>query len=235
LTLVKPASIIPLRTTKPNSLLKQKAAMKIIIFGASGRTGKLLVGQGLDLGHEITAFVRDPARLPFIHKNLKMFQGDIDDAGLVDKGIIGQEAVICAIGPTKDGSKNIMTIAAYHIITAMERHGVRRLVTLTGAGVRDPNDLPQFRDRAISAMLRLTARDVLDDAIRHVEAIRASDLDWVVVRAGILTDTPAGGEIHVGYLGKGSGPRISRADVATFMLQQLSEDTYLHQAPMISN
>lgn len=209
--------------------------MKIIIFGASGRTGKLLVGQGLDAGHEITAFVRDAAKLPFVHPSLRIFQGDVDDAGLVDQATSSQEAVVCVIGAARGGPKNILTIAAYHIINAMERHGVRRLVTLTGAGVRDPNDLPQLRDRAITSLLRFTARDVLEDATRHTEAIRASDLDWVIVRAGILTDLPPSGLIRVGFVGKGTGPRISRADVAAFMLQQVTEDTYLHQAPMISN
>lgn len=207
--------------------------MKIAIFGASGRTGKLLVGQGLDAGHEITGFVRDPARLPFVHMNLKLFLGDIDDASLVDHCIAGQEAVICAIGPTRGSPKNIMTIAAYHIINAMERHGVRRLVTLTHSGVHDPQDPPHLKDRAITSLFKFRADDVLEDSIRHVEAIRASDLDWVVVRAGILTDELPSREVQVGYVGKGTGEKISRADVAAFMLEQVSQDAYLHQAPMI--
>ncbi|WP_207955773.1 NAD(P)-dependent oxidoreductase [Rubrobacter marinus] len=121
-----------------------------------------------------------------------------------------------------------------HIVAAMKQHGVRRLVSLTGAGVRDPGDRPKLVDRVFSGLLKVLQRDVLEDAERHAEVVRRSGLDWVIVRAPRLTDGAATGEYRVGSVGENSGTKISRADVAGFMLRELTDDSYVGQAPMVS-
>jgi len=127
-----------------------------------------------------------------------------------------------------------MSAAAYHITHAMQKSGVKRLVTLTGAGVRDPRDQPKAFDHLMRTLLGMLSGAVLRDSQEGVSMIRASDLDWTVVRVPMLTDGPLTGKFRVGYVGKDSGRQISRADAAAFMLQQLEDDTYFYQAPMIS-
>lgn len=209
--------------------------MKITIFGATGRTGRPLVEQALAAGHEVTAFVRDPARLPIQHERLRTVQGDVTDPAQVSAAIAGADAVLSALGHTATSTTDVQTVATRHILAAMQQHGVQRLVSLTGAGVADAEDTPKLWNRAIGLVLRLSAPAVLADADEHAALIRRSDRDWVIVRAPMLTDGPHTGKYRVGVVGQGTGPRIARADVADFMLKQISDSRYLRRAPMISN
>lgn len=208
--------------------------MRVVIFGASGRTGCHLVEGALRSGHEVTAFVRDPSKLGGVAKRVEVVAGDVTDAVSVEGAIAGREAVLVALGHSKNSEKNMQTRGAENIVAAMEKHGVRRLVSLTGAGVRDPNDRPKLIDRVITGLLKLLQRDVLEDAERHVRAIRESGLEWVIVRVPRLTDGERAGEYRVGYVGKSSGTRVSRADVADFMLGRLEDDQYLGRMPVVS-
>jgi putative NADH-flavin reductase len=138
------------------------------------------------------------------------------------------------LGHTKTSSKDVLTEGTKNIVAAMNEHGVRRLVSLTGAGVRDPKDEPKLIDRAIGTLLKFLQRDLLEDSIGQARVIRESDLEWVIVRAPVLNEGEKKGEYRIGYVGKKSGIRLSRADVAHFMLKQTTDDTYLHQAPVVS-
>jgi putative NADH-flavin reductase len=209
--------------------------VKLTIFGATGKTGRHLVSQALDVGHDVTAFVRDPAKLVVEHERLRLVQGDAMDAAKVSEAVVGADAVLVALGHTKNTPADMQAVASRHIVTAMKEHGVRRLVSLTGAGVRDPKDEPKVIDRAIVGVMKLISRRVLEDAKGHAAVLKGSGLDWIIVRGPMLTDGPKTGEYRVGYVGKGSGTRASRADVADFMLKQLKDDGYLRQAPMVSS
>lgn len=208
--------------------------MRIAVFGASGRTGRPLVKQALEAGHDITAFVRDPAKLGMNHARLQALKGDISDAAAVEAAIRGQEAVLIALGPVKAGRKDIMEAGARAILPAMQKLGVRRLVTLTGAGVAQPGDAPKAFDRIMSVLLRTFAKEVLEDSKRHVELVRASGLDWTVVRVPVLGDGPPTGKYRVGMVGVGSGARIARADVADFMLRAVGDSSFIGRSPVVS-
>lgn len=209
--------------------------MKLTVFGASGRTGRPLVEQALEAGHEVTAFVRDPAKLGMSHEKLRTVRGDAkDDPQKVAEAVAGADAVLSVLGQAKGSPKDLQTAGTRNIVAAMQEHGVRRLVSLTGAGVADPKDEPKLIDKAFGFLLRRLQPDVLEDGGRHAEVVQASGLDWVIVRGPRLTEGEKKGEYRVGYVGKNSGVQISRADVADFMLRQTEDDTYLHQAPMVS-
>lgn len=208
--------------------------MRVVVFGASGRTGRHLVRQALEGGHEVTAFVRDPARLGMDHPRLRIVSGDVMDAARVEEAVAGSEAVLSALGHTKASTKDIQTAGTENIVAAMKKHGVRRILSLTGAGVRDPKDQPKLSDKIIVFLLERLQGDVLRDAVVHAEVIKESGLDWIIVRGPMLTDGPHTGAYRVGYVGKNSGSKASRADVADFMLAQLSSNEYLGQAPMVS-
>jgi len=208
--------------------------MKIVVFGASRGTGFKVVEQALEAGHSVTAFVRSPAKLPIQHPNLTLCEGDAMDAAAVEKAIIGQEAVISALGPTRPPVPGMMEIAANNIVSAMEKHGVRRLVSTTGAGVRQPEDRPKLADRLIGALLRLLAKDVLLDSAANVKVIQSSGLDWTVVRYPRLVDGTRTGNYRVGYVSRDSGTQLSRADGADFVLKELVEKKWLRKLPLVS-
>ncbi len=208
--------------------------MRIVIFGATGKTGHHLVAQALSAGHEVRAFVRDASRLPMRHERLQIVEGDVLDTTSVEQAVSNVDAVLSALGHTKTSTNDVQKVGTENIVGAMKKSDVRRLISLTGAGVRDEQDEPKLVDKVFGLLLKLLQPAVLEDAERHAEVIKASGLDWVIVRAPRLTDGPRIGEYRVGYVGKSSGTKISREDVAGFILQQLTDDEYLHQQPMIS-
>jgi putative NADH-flavin reductase len=209
--------------------------MRIAIFGATGKVGRHLLDQALERGDEATVLVRDPSRLTTQqHERLKVVEGDVLDPRDVERAVAGTDAVLSALGHTKTSSKEVLTEGTKNIGAAMKKHGVRRLVSLTGAGVRDLKDKPKLVDRAIGRLLKLLQRDLLEDSIGQARVIKESDLEWVIVRAPVLNEGEKKGEYRVGYVGKESGTRLSRADLADFMLKQTTDDTYLRQAPVVS-
>ncbi len=211
--------------------------MKVAIFGASGRTGRPLIEQALAKGYEVTALVRDKAKLPFTHERLTLVQGDVTNPQVVEQVVSGQDAVISALGQAKGSPANLLTVAMTNIIGAMQKQGVRRLISLTGAGVPDPNDQPKLIDKLIRALFKLPIggmKAALDDSLGHVERIKASNLDWVIVRGPRLTEDPPKGNYRVGYVGKDSGIKMARSDLAEFMLKQLTDNQYLHKLPVVS-
>ena len=208
--------------------------MKIVVFGASRGTGLKVVEQALEAGHNVTAFVRTPSSVNIKHANLTVFQGDSMDAAAVEKAVAGQDAVISALGPTRPPIPAMMESSAKNIVAAMKKHGVRRLVSTTGAGVRQPEDQPKFADHLIGFLLNLLAKDVVLDSAANVKVIQASDLDWTVVRYPRLLDGAHTGKYRVGYVGKDSSSQLSRADGADFVLKELTEKKWLKKLPLVS-
>ncbi len=209
--------------------------MKLTIFGASGRTGQHLVQQALEAGHSVTALARTPSKISVQHPGLTLIQGDILDPACVEQAVSVADAVLSVLGPTANKPDYIITKGTRHMLDAMQKHSVRRLIISAGAGVPDPNDDPQLINHVISFLLNVFSRHVVADMLQVVDLVRRSDRDWTIVRVPMLTDQPRSGQIRVGWVGKGTGPRLSRADMAAFMLQQLEQDTFMRQAPVISN
>ena len=208
--------------------------MKIVVFGASGGTGLKVVEQALEAGHTVTAFVRSPSKIGNQHPNLTLFQGDVMDPTAVEKAIAGQEAVVSTLGPTRPPVSAMMETAAKNILAGMRKHGVRRIVSTTGAGVRQPEDQPKLMDHLISALLNLLAKDVVLDSAANVKLIQSSDLDWTIVRFPRLMDGAHTGKYRVGYIDNDSSTQFSRADGADFVLKELVEKKWLRKLPLVS-
>lgn len=208
--------------------------MKIVVFGASRGTGFEIVKQALESGHIVTAFVRTPSMFALQHPNLTVCQGDAMDAVAVENVIAGQDAVISALGPTRPPVPGLMETAAQNIVAAMKKHGVRRLVSTTGAGVRQPQDKPKLSDTLIGALLNLLAKRVVLDSAANVEVIQRSDLDWTVVRFPRLMEGERTGKYRFGYVSKNSSTQLSRADAAEAVLKELTERQWLRKLPLVS-
>jgi putative NADH-flavin reductase len=209
--------------------------MRIAIFGSTGKTGQHVVEQALERGYEVTAFVRDPSKLTVDPESVRVVQGDAQDAEAVAKAVEGADAVISALGQTPSSQKDLLTVSADHIVDAMKDHGVDRYVTLLGAGVSDPKDHSSIGRKFMLGLMKIFARHILEDAQNHADKVRASGLDWVIVRPPRLTDGERTGRVEAGYMKLGPSATISRADLATFMLDSVEDDTWVGQAPMVTN
>ena len=206
--------------------------MKVLIIGATGATGKILMREALEQGHEVTALARNPSTVAPEDHRLRVLQGNALDVPSVEAAVVGQDAVLSALGTRSRGPTTLFSESTHNLIAAMDKHGVRRLVCITGIGAGDSKGHVGFLyDRIIRPFV---VRNVYEDKDRQEEAIEQSDLEWVIVRPARLTDEPARGEYKVYLKGSYKAKTISRADVADFMLAQVTDDTYVHKMPVIS-
>jgi putative NADH-flavin reductase len=208
--------------------------MDLVVFGASGRLGRNLVEQALTAGHRVRAFVRSPSKLAIQHAHLTLFQGDSMNAKAVYKALADQQAVISALGTARSLEPGMLETAAKNIVAAMKERNIYRLVSTSGAGVWQPQDQPKLPDYFMAILLHIFAREVEQDSFANVDVLKASDLDWTVVRFPRLTDGPRTGRYRVGYIDKGSSIRLSRADAAEFILKELIEKKWVRKAPLVS-
>jgi len=202
--------------------------MKLLVFGATGKTGRSLLEQGLAQGHAVTAFVRNPAALE-AQAGLTMITGDVTDAAAVSRAVAGQEAVLSALGP-RGGNYGVLPGGVQNIVAAMKQAGVKRLIHVSSYGVGD--SLAQMGWVSRKIVVPFFLRKALDEKEIEEGIIRASDLDWIIVRPGGLEDGARTGVYRciTDPLTKVGQPRIARADVADFILQNLTDVRFLHQA-----
>jgi putative NADH-flavin reductase len=156
------------------------------------------------------------------------------DAAAVETAIAGQDAVISTLGPTRPPVPGMMETSARNIVTAMKKHSVRRLLSTTGAGVRQPEDNPTLTDHLIAALLNLLAKRVVLDSAANVKVIQNSGLDWTVVRFPRLVDGAHTGKYRFGYVSKDSSTQLARADAADSVLKELIEKKWLRKLPLVS-
>ncbi len=206
--------------------------MKVIIFGATGSVGSHVVEQALAQGHDVTAFVRDPAKLGEARAEIRIVQGDVMDAAAVEGSVAGQDAVLCSLGAGRKGV--VRSEGTLNIVRAMEKAGVRRLVCQTTLGAGDSLGNLNFFWKHV--MFGLLLREAFADHACQEDHIRQSGLDWTLVRPAAFTDGKRTGVYRHGFPGteKGISLKISRADVADFMLKQLVDDAYVRTAPGLS-
>ena len=210
--------------------------MKLTIFGATGGTGKQLVEQALTAGNHVVAYVRNPSKLEFKHNYLTIIEGDLSNQMKIEHAVSGADAVFSVLGPRGGSKDKPITQGMQNIIAAMNKYGVRRLIVSSTLSVKDPNDLPDFKAKILVKFVKLTIHAAYEEIISVAETVRKSDLDWTILRLTTLNNNPKSGKIRVGYLGKGEvGMRISRVDLAGFMLNQVQNTKYLRQSPVISN
>jgi putative NADH-flavin reductase len=209
--------------------------MHIALFGSTGRTGRILLAEALDAGHTVMALVRDPSQVAIESPDLTILPGSIQDQDTVDQAVRGAEAAISVLGPTQNKPVYEISTATINILAAMQRSRVNRLIMTAGAGVHDPGDAPGVFDRFMGVLVQLMAGYVYEDMRRSVDVVRASNLDWTIVRVPRLTDAARSGRIRVGYVGRGTGPRLSRQDLSDFLLRQLTDKTYIRQTLVVSN
>lgn len=213
--------------------------MKIVVFGATGIVGKAVVNEALAKGHEVTVLTRDARKVSIHHEHLHVAEGNVNDRSIVRSVLKGQEAVVQAlgIGGKGDGQPTTFVSEANKIIMEeMERTGVRRLVAISAIGAGDSlTFLPWAYRKIVLPLFMKWFQAVIDDKNRMEPMIRKSGLDWTIVRCTTVKERPATGKVNATVNGRKLKFSISAADMAAFVVSQLSDDSFLRQAPTISN
>lgn len=208
--------------------------MKLLIIGATRGIGLNLLKQALEKGYEVTALVRDPNRLNLHHEKLTVIEGNIVDKEAVERAVEGQDAVCVIIGikPTRK-PVSVFSIGTKNVVEAMTSSMAKKLICVTGIGAGDSkNHGGFFYDKIINPLLLKT---IYKDKDLQEEIVQKSDLDWVIVRPGFLTNGPLTGKYRaLTNLEDITTGKISRADVAHFILHELEEKKYLRRIPLLT-
>lgn len=210
--------------------------MKVVIFGASGGTGRELVVQALEAGHQVTVFVRDPSSAPQ-RDRVRVVQGDVLQASVVAAAIEGQEAVLSALGARHLKESDLLDRAITHILAGMQAHGVLRLIVLGAAGALHDANRRQGPGRKLFFWLlkNTLLKHPMADSAAQERRIEASNVEYTVIHPPRLLDTPRTGRYRVEADGLPlNGYQISRADVAEFMIRQLTDRTFVRGGPYIA-
>ena len=207
----------------------------IALFGASGRTGIPLAEMLLDAGYQIKALVRTPAKLTVQHKNLIVIKGDALNAGDIEKTVAGADAIISVIGQGSNTPAMMQTHATQHMVNVAKKHGISRIISMTGGGVPYKKDKPGVPDKIFGFVMNTFFKKVITDAKAHAEVLRKSGLDWTIVRGPRLTNGPLTKKYRVGWVGVNSSTSASRKDVAHFIIHELETSEYVHEMPFVSN
>lgn len=203
--------------------------MRLLIFGATGGTGQQLVRQALERNHQVTAFVRDPSKLSLQHERLSVFRGDITQADTIRAAIPGQDGVLSGLGTRTLGPTTLLSDAAEVIVRTMENAGVRNLIWESSLGVGDTRG--QLGRLYNWILIPLLLRNIFADKERQESIIRQSRTDWTIVQPGALTNGSLTGTYRVGPDAPAGRmfPKISRADVADFMLREIEKRAHVRE------
>lgn len=208
--------------------------MKILVLGATGATGRLIVSKAVAEGYKVIALVRSKAKAADL-TGAELVEGDARDPAALARALAGCDAVVSSLGTPMSPFREVtlLSTATRALVGVMAQENVQRLVCITGLGAGDSRGHGGFFfDRLF---LPLMLRKVYEDKDRQEDAIRASTLDWTIVRPTVLNDKPARGRAQaLTDLSGIHGGTIARADVADFVVQQLATNIWLRKAPLIT-
>ncbi|WP_271411504.1 NAD(P)-dependent oxidoreductase [Pseudomonas sp. Q1-7] len=215
--------------------------MNVVVFGATGSTGRLVVESALSAGHLVTAFVRDPKRINLTHPNLRIVEGDAMDPASVASAVRGSDAVICTLGVIPQAKEDlgrrqigvpVCSVGTRNILAAMSQ-GTGRIIVESSVSVGE-----SYRTGSFGAgfIVKLALKEVMADKEKQEAAVRESDCDWTIVRPAALTNKPARGNLQSGTdLRWNITSTATRADVAEYMVRILDDATTYRKAITLRN
>ncbi|MEG2289857.1 MAG: NAD(P)H-binding protein [Clostridium sp.] len=211
--------------------------MKIAVFGATGGIGKFVVKHALEQGYSVNAYVRNPSKLENTYKNLTVFVGEISDYNKIREAITDCDAVIITLGISmKFGYEDTSSIEAHkNIIKAMKELNVKRLIDWSTPTVKFKNDKPSFSTIIPGIMASLFLPKAKKVLVEVTNQVISSNLDWTIIRFMAPKDSPFTQRIKVSFGDVNLNFNISREDIAYFMVNQISDNKYLHSMPIIGS
>ena len=221
-----------LGATKSSADLRRRP-VRIAIFGGTGTVGSELLTQALQSGHEVCALVRTPSKLAVKSARLAVIEGNVKDPVAVRCTMADCEAVLSTLGATGKDDPDTRRTGIANIITAMREAGIRRLVVMGGFHLHFAGDPGNLGQKLIVPILRLS-RNLVEDTTAMGSLVQTSDLDWTMVRSPRVVRGQRNGSYRTGILELGPWSKVTRADVASFILRCLADRSYVGQAPMVS-
>ena len=210
--------------------------MRIALFGATGRLGGAILEAALEAGHHVSALVRDPSHIPIHCEALSVIAGDARDESAALRTLGGCEAVMIALATSaskKEAAGKPLSAATRNIIGAMERLGIVRLVVSSAKAIPMSGDAPDFKFKALRALVKLLVPRSHEDSVEAVGIVAASALDWTIVRVDRVSYKPRAGSVYAGPVDAGMRIGLTRGDAADFMLHELTAREYVREAPAI--
>lgn len=212
--------------------------MRVTVFGASGGIGRHVVRQLLDAGHQVTVLVRNPGKLALSDPNLAVVAAELTDRPAVERAVTGADAVISALGPSMKRSATGTPVSdgTRTIVQVMREQKVTRFIGLATPSVADRRDGKHWKLTVLPRVAGLTMPNALAELNGMTEAVTSSDLDYTIARITNPTNKPATGRIRSGFLGHDKvASAMTRADIAAFLVSQLTDTRYTRAMPAISN
>ena len=212
--------------------------MKFTVFGATGAVGREVVTQALDAGHHVIAYVRNPSKLDVTHPNLTVIAGELTDREAIQRAVHGSDAVISALGPSLHRKATGMPLVdgTRTIVDVMLAEGVERYIGMATPSLRDPRDKGSLLGRIVPFMGRTFLSRAYRELLDMSQLVTDSPLNWTIARFTRPTDGPATATVRAGYLGRDRiRASITRADIASFLLDQTTDARFRRAAPAISN
>jgi putative NADH-flavin reductase len=198
--------------------------MKLIVFGATGGTGRQVVIQALEAGHEVTVVVRQPAAFDIHHERMEVVQGDVLNFSSIEKPMSGKDVVVSALGVSHRNPTTVYSAGTSNIMKAMRSFGIRRLICLSSGGLDIPADTPFMQRIVIKFIVQRMFKEAYEDMARMEDKVRLSDLDWTVIRPPRLTNGLRTGKYRIAsnqHLQRAEG--IARADLADYIVGHLDD------------
>lgn len=212
--------------------------MHVTVFGATGGIGRLVVQRLLDEGHTVTALVRNADKLGLTHPRLTLTTGQLSDQTAVRSAVAGADAVISALGPSlkRSVTGTPVTEGTKNIVAAMESEKVTRYIGLATPSLTDPKDASHWKPKVLPVMAKLMFPNALIELKGMTAAVTATGLDYTIARIMRPTNKSANGRVRSGFLGHDKiGSAMTRADIAAFLVSQLTDTRYQRTMPAISN
>jgi putative NADH-flavin reductase len=206
---------------------------KIAVLGGTGKAGKYLIRELIRQGYLVKALARDPRKIEQSEPSVEVIQGNAREYESILNLLSGCDAVISTLGPSSN-EPDTCSIAAGHIIKAMKAQNIRRFIEVAGLAINTPEDKKGLLTRALVAMMRWFAASVIDDRQKDYELLKNSNIQWTIVRCPMIKLTDLSRKIKVSLTDR-PGNQISAADLARFLINQLSDEKYVCKAPFISN
>ncbi|MCX2931734.1 NAD(P)H-binding protein [Mycobacterium sp. CVI_P3] len=215
--------------------LHRGVPLRLTVFGGTGPTGLLFVDQALHQDHEVVAFARAPSQLPQ-HQRLSMVLGTLDDAAGISRAILDSDAVVSLLGPgTNTADIPPLITGTRNIVAAMHEQSVQRLVAVGTPSIHDPADGKDWKIHLLVALIKCFQPAAYEAIVTIGGVVRESGLDWTIVRLPFLTNGPRTDGVNARQVGHRGGLRLSRANAAAFLLDQVTSTAYLHRAPFVTD
>lgn len=206
--------------------------MKVLVIGAAGKTGSLVVEKALAAGHTVTAFVRDAGRYA-APAGVRVASGNATDRAAVGLAMKGHDAVIDTVGgKTPWRNSGLEQAVAQAVVAAAQQHTTRRIIATSAIGVGDSTRQSPLLFRLL--ILPTLLRGSTADKTAMEQVISRAGIPYILVRPAVLNDKPASGTAHV-LAATEKGSQIARADLAAFVVEQLTKDTYLNQTVTVAS